>query len=284
MEYDLKQRTEASNKQITEIRSDNENLQLSLNEKQAMNKKLYNDNNQLYRTLEQRNQEINELKDHINEIIDRNNKITEEKTQIEKYSTSLNDAKNIQKIQLDKYIDDCDKLNRICSEQEQSIKSLETERIKLHGKIEELAFENKNLLGKLRIKEDNLGYSQKQNDDLNKLNLKLQNTISEHEITIERFRTELNNCSNKLAKEQMIRNESEASNEQLDKLLKEKDKDNRRLLGELDERGGLIDKLNLDKQNKHGEIERLKAHVIILTEQNQKVCNFTITYPSLLRK
>ena len=33
LEYDIKQRTEAMNKQIVDLRSENENLQLALNEK-----------------------------------------------------------------------------------------------------------------------------------------------------------------------------------------------------------------------------------------------------------
>jgi hypothetical protein len=33
LEYDIKQRTESMNKQISEFRSENENLQLALNEK-----------------------------------------------------------------------------------------------------------------------------------------------------------------------------------------------------------------------------------------------------------
>src|SRR5690606_20969696 len=43
LEYELKQRTELLNKQIAELRNEKENLQNNLNDKLALNKKLFND-------------------------------------------------------------------------------------------------------------------------------------------------------------------------------------------------------------------------------------------------
>ena len=50
LEYELKQKSESANKTINELRSENENLLVDLNEKLALNKKLFNDNNNLFRT------------------------------------------------------------------------------------------------------------------------------------------------------------------------------------------------------------------------------------------
>ena len=57
LEYELKQKTEASNKIIADLQSENENLQNALNEKQSVNKSLFNDNNNLFASLEAKTNE-----------------------------------------------------------------------------------------------------------------------------------------------------------------------------------------------------------------------------------
>ena len=61
LEYELKQKTETSNKMICDLQTENENLQNALNEKLATNKTLYNDNNNLFASLEQKNFENEKL-------------------------------------------------------------------------------------------------------------------------------------------------------------------------------------------------------------------------------
>ena len=55
LEYELKQKTETSNKIISDLQTELENLQNTLNEKLATNKTLFNDNNNLFASLEARN-------------------------------------------------------------------------------------------------------------------------------------------------------------------------------------------------------------------------------------
>jgi hypothetical protein len=58
LEYEMKQKTESTTKQINDLKYDIENLQLNLNEKISLNKKLYNDNNTLYKTLKIKMQKL----------------------------------------------------------------------------------------------------------------------------------------------------------------------------------------------------------------------------------
>ena len=55
LEYELKQKTQNSNKIISELQTEKENLQNTLNEKLITNKTLFNDNNNLFQTLEEKN-------------------------------------------------------------------------------------------------------------------------------------------------------------------------------------------------------------------------------------
>ena len=52
LEYELKQKTETTNKIISDLNTEVENLKNALNEKLATNKILFNDNNNLFVSLE----------------------------------------------------------------------------------------------------------------------------------------------------------------------------------------------------------------------------------------
>jgi hypothetical protein len=52
LEYDLKQKDEYCNKQICDLRGENENLQLGFNEKIAVNKKLFAENDTLTKQID----------------------------------------------------------------------------------------------------------------------------------------------------------------------------------------------------------------------------------------
>ena len=84
LEYELKQKTETSNKIISDLQTELENLQNTLNEKLATNKTLFNDNNNLFASLEARNSEVEQLKYALNERDEIIEKLTEEKNNNEK--------------------------------------------------------------------------------------------------------------------------------------------------------------------------------------------------------
>ena len=67
LEFELKQKTQNSEKIINELQSEKENLQNALEEKLITNKTLYNDNNNLFSTLESKNQEVENLKEALAE-------------------------------------------------------------------------------------------------------------------------------------------------------------------------------------------------------------------------
>lgn len=275
LEYDIKQRTDTFNKQLAELRRDNENIQVALNEKQTINKKLYNDNNQLYRANEQRNLEISQMREKVEDSQLLNEKLKNEKSQLEKYNQSLNESKAIQKNQLDRLNEDCEKLHKICSEQENRIKNLESERLKLLNKTDENNFEIKNLLGKLKSKEEALVYGQKQNDDLGKANLRLQDALSENELINNKLRNENNNLNNLLNKERNIRKDLEQTNEKLEGTLRDKERDLRQFFTDLENEKSNVERLNIDKNRISNQLDKLKSHLALLTDQNHKLSDLT---------
>ena len=65
-------------------------------------------------------------------------------------------------------------MKKICEDQDKFIKSLEKERSRLISKLDEISFENNNLISKLKGKEDNLLINNKQLDEARQNIIKLQ--------------------------------------------------------------------------------------------------------------
>jgi chromosome segregation ATPase len=153
---------------------DNENVQNSYNEKLALNKKLYTDNNNLFRNLETRNSEIVALREQIADLEDMNEKLLAERNSLEKSNNNLNDVKNGQKQAMDRLEQEVDKLNTILGKQENHIKNLDAEKLQIISKNDDLNFELKNLHGKLKAKEENLSFTSRQLEEANKTITKLE--------------------------------------------------------------------------------------------------------------
>ena len=79
LEYELKQKIETSNKIIADLQCENENLQNCLNEKLAINKTLFNDNNNLFASLESKVHENEQLNCYLAERDKLINNLKEEK-------------------------------------------------------------------------------------------------------------------------------------------------------------------------------------------------------------
>ncbi len=87
----------------------------------------------------------------------------------------------------------------------------------------------------------------------------------------ERQNQEINNLTNQNNKEVRERMEVERNNQQLDQMLKERTSDLNRTKLDLDHSNIKNDKLLEDNNKLFSEIERLKSHVMVITEQNQSV-------------
>ena len=68
LEEELKQKDDGYNQRICSLQSDNENLQLSYNEKLALNKKLFTENDALEKEIEDRDNELNDLRNKLKDI------------------------------------------------------------------------------------------------------------------------------------------------------------------------------------------------------------------------
>ena len=271
LEYELKQRTDLSDKQILELRQSNENLQLELSEKIQVNKKLYSDNNNVFRILEARNNEINDLKIQINNLIDENSSLRDKSNQYESGLLNEKNSNAALRKQLDVVNRELESSSRNLNDLNEVLKNTQNEKNSLNVRNEEGKRELANLNNNLKRKDDNIKYLTSQLDELNNSCQNYKNKIIENERKLQTLSSELSQMNNNLSSEKNLRNSIEKSNEQLETLLGEKDKENRKLYTDNTELKNQLEKSGYEGRLLGNELEKLKNHIIVLTEQNQVV-------------
>mmetsp|Transcript_37173 Transcript_37173/g.38549 ORF Transcript_37173/g.38549 Transcript_37173/m.38549 type:complete len:385 (-) Transcript_37173:145-1299(-) len=273
LEYEIKQRTEMTDKQIIELRQSNENLQLELSEKVQVNKKLFADNNSLFRLKESLNSEINDLKMQINNLIDENASF---RSRLNQNETTLAAEKNNGSILRNQYESlqrEFDKANRTVADLNEILKNTQNENNAMNAKGEEDRRELTNLNAQLKRKEDNLQFASKQIDDLNSSCQMLKGKVLEAERKVQQQAGETLQLNNTLNAEKSLRNSLEKSNEQMETLLNEKDRENRKLYSDNTELRSQYDRSGIDNKILSNEVEKLKSHILVLTEQNQSLAD-----------
>ena len=233
-ECELRQKTEIQQKQITELQNENESLQLHLNDKIQINKKLYADNEILLKQIDALNAEVNILNQKLNTSLTQIQALKDEKNSYDKMNSDFTEKVQIQKHQIEKLFEDNKKLNSICKEQDTALNQYEDDKLNLVSKIEEINYELGNLKGKIKSKEENVLFLQNQNEELktqvNTLESKLRSyegKCFDLEKQSEALDNELTNTKNKVMQLQN-------NNNHVDQCLKNREKDIEKYLYEID--------------------------------------------------
>jgi len=273
LEYEIKQRSESQYKQILDLRTDLENLQIDFNDKLVINKKLYNENVNFSKNVELKNLELNDLNQRLEEYGDQLRKLADEKSNLERIVNNLNELKNQHKVEISKLVEDNQKLTRICQENDRALKNSEAERLKLLSKQDELNFQLKNLNGKLQSREENLSHTNRQWEESKIANAKFQQTLRDFEKKMELQRNEIASLNNVVSKERSQRGEAEKEIENLKVMLIERDKNINRYANELDISKNLNGRLNEEKRNLILENERMENNLVLINRQKDDVNN-----------
>ena len=177
LEYEIKQRDEAYTKRILDLKSDKDNLQKALNDKNCVNKKLLEEKDCLENQLRNKDNEIDDLNNKINDLNSKLGDNENNKDGLGGALKSLNAEKNQQKYQIEELVNDNKKLAQICQEQDHKLYLAGQEKAHLLKKLGDDKASINNLDSKIRIHENNLSNLQKEIDQSNELNLKLQNDL-----------------------------------------------------------------------------------------------------------
>ena len=121
LEQELKQKDDSYNQKINSLRNDNENLQLSYNEKMALNKKLFTENDELEKEIEARDNEINDLKNKLNDMNNQLGQSLVDKGDLENQVQKLKAIKNSQINDINKLTKENKNLSEIITDQDKKL-------------------------------------------------------------------------------------------------------------------------------------------------------------------
>lgn len=270
MEYEFKQKIDQMSKQILELKEDNANLQQTLDERINLNKKLYNDNSSLHKLSEDKTMELNDLNSVFAELKMKYENLNNSKINLEERVSNMNQELSKAKLDIDQLINDNEKLQKFVEEQELVIKNSDNEKKRLNEKIESLYDEINEGKHKLDIHEDTISSLRKKIEDFMKTNSYLENKISDAESLIEKLNNEVVLNKKEALNEKKFRQDLEITIEENNKAIRDKDKLIRNISIELENQKCYSQNIEDDKIKCQQEIERLRSHTIVLTEENQK--------------
>ena len=273
LEYEIKQRENEYNRRITDLKGENETLQLGLNDKMINSKKLFAENDILEREMGLKNGEIKDLNGRLSDLSYQLDLNQEKRNELSNTFNNLKDNNLNQNEQIFKLKQDNICLSKLCQDYENNIKKGDMDRNKLSQKIDENNYEMQNLNKKILCHENNINDLQRKLDTCNDMNLVLQNNIKNYEKEFDTCRDENDGLKNDLLNERNIRSEKENQNEKLKYILMEKE----RQLNELCHDNENVQLMNkkCENQNKNykNENDKLRNQVIILENQNQNLIN-----------
>ncbi len=264
-------RTNFYQTQLEDLKLDLDSLNFLLLEKINQNKLLFNEYNSLQLSFENKISEVNKLNQKIQSYDDSNRLLMKEKEELENAINDLREIKKQNKLYIEQIVKENNNLSDVCNQQEERIKSLETEKKKLLMLNGELNKENLDIYNKLKVKDDILNNSSIQMEEINK----------EYYYLLEKVK-ELEGKKSLLIKE--IESKSKDSKSFIEKgLEKEKQKEEaihkvrdseyeiRKLEEENEISKNIRNKLYQDNIKLYNLIEKLRCKLMEISEQNENL-------------
>ena len=273
LEYEIKQRESEYNRHISDLKSENETLQLGLNNKLANSKKIFSENDIINREINLKNEEIKNLNERLKDISYEYDKNFENKNNIINLIQGLNGALISQKEQILKLKEDNISLTKMCQDNEKKIKFDENDVHILSNQMEENNYDIQNLNKKLTIYENNLRNLENKLTTCNEKNISMQKNIKNLENDFDESRNENDELKNELINERTIRIKIENENEKLNNILMSKDLEVKALNDENEKIKIFNSKYKNSKELNKISNDKLKNQANLLESQNDNLIN-----------
>ena len=221
LEQDLKQKDDSYNQQINILRNENENLQLSYNEKLASNKKLFTENDALEKEIESRDAQINDLKGRLRDMNNQLGQSLVDKGDLENQVQKLKAIKNSQINDINKLTKENKNLSEIITDQDKRLQRAQEEIALMNNKSDENDADIQNLNIKLRGLMDDISNTQ---NGLNKNNLdnrNLDEKLGELNTQCENLKCENANLNDNILREKALTADKERQNQNLNNIINE---------------------------------------------------------------
>ena len=273
LEYELKQKNENTNKLLNDLKCQNVDLTNELNEKNSIYEKLFADKTNLLKNLDERKKE-NET---FTATAINNDRIIKELNQIK--NKCENDAiilNNTNQKNSDDINNLCNKLNALKIKNASQDDELNRQSIEITNNtkaLKDIKSTNENLNNEINLKHANLESIQSQLNLANKTIADLQNEINNLDQTLNTGKDQLNKLNFDLQNQHIKKIQAEDDNTKLNAVLKDRDDTINRLNCVKDSLLNDRDKLINGKNKLLADIEMYKNHIMILTEQMEKMNN-----------
>jgi chromosome segregation ATPase len=271
LEYELKQKTETTNKILNDLKCQNTDLTNELNDKNTIFQKLTADNANLFHNLEDRKKENENFCRTVSENENMINHITQDKAQCEHDAMILNDTskkneENIKSL--------CDQLNCLKLRNQNQNDELKAKNMEITDNqrcLIEVQCDNTNLNNQINLKNSALDNVQTQLNLANKSIADLTAEINAKREEYEKGKLQLQSLQISFQNEHDNRVKAENDNMKFEGVLKDRE-DNLNKLNYLNEALKCDrSKLCEDKNRLMNDLERYKNHVMILTDQTNKL-------------
>jgi chromosome segregation ATPase len=244
-----------------------------LNEKNTIYKKLYVDNTNLFRNLEERKKENENFCRTVTDNENMINHISQDKTQCEHDAMILNDTSKKNENVIQNLCNQLDSLKIRSKNQNDELNAKNIEMNNNQKCLNEVKSDNANLNNQINLKNSSLDTIQKQLTIANKSIVDLQNELSNLEKDHLRGKDELENLKVNFQNEHGKRIQAENDNVRLEGILKDRDDTVNRLTCVNEALKSDRDKLCVTKNKLISDVERYKNHIMILTQQTEKLTN-----------
>jgi chromosome segregation ATPase len=271
LEQELKQKDEAYNQRICNLRSENENLQLSFNEKLALNKKLFTENDALEKEIEDRDNELNDLRNKLKDLNDQLGQSLADKGDLENQAQKLKAIKASQLNDINKLTKENKNLSQIVNDQDKKLQKAQEEIALMDNQSQENDITIQNLNVKLRSLMDDISNTQNVLNKNNLDNRNLDDKLNELNTQCENLKCENADLNNNILKERALVSDKQRQNENLNALINEHEVQLNDLNDKYNTLNAMYNVATHDSKNSQIQNDKLKGHIMLLTQQNQKL-------------
>ena len=258
---------------IIDLKNKNENLFNELNEKIALNKKLYNENNKLFQELEAQTSQGDALQDQIVEQEEMIKRLSSDKETIKSKVIYLSQIKEKQANDIHDLNVQINALNFQNNDQGNALKSRDGQNYDIINILKEEQNIFKNLTIELKTKEKDLFTSQqelnKNNDNIHLLQCNVNNLAN----VINKTKEDITIINTNYIKETSKLNQLNANNQQSNLVIKDRDE----RINQINTDNGILKQknaeINCENNNLHTLLDVYKKHLCLLVTQNKKIAS-----------
>ena len=254
------------NKLICNLQMENENLKNELNEKNTLNKKLYGDNNNLFQVLEGKTCDNKNLQDqmcHQENVLQR---LSIDKSNLENTINNLNNMKDIQNLNHQISL-----LNKNSNDLDNSLRDKNCQNIQIVNEFNNEKNINEDLVNVLKNKECALKQIQQELCMANETLSRLEKDFKCLNYSYQKNNGDINCTNNNLKKENSIKKELENNNLKLNCAINDRNSAIEKITNENNILKATNTNINRDNNCLNSKIEAYKKHILILTDQNEKL-------------